>query len=45
MIVKCCPAPSSETMILICGSDAFNKKTITPFLKELGYDMKNVFCY
>jgi len=45
MIIKVCPSPSKETMMLLCGSKDFNDKYITPMLVEIGYDMNNVFSY
>ncbi len=43
MIQKGCPAPGKDTVILLCGSSDFKEKSMKPILKELGYDMDNVF--
>lgn len=43
MISQTCPAPSDETLMLICGPPVFCKKFLLPMLLEMGYNQENIF--
>lgn len=45
MLKEHLPAPSDDTLILVCGPPDFVKKTCLPMLQKLGHNTKNIFLY